>query len=69
MSSIRDPGRVAGVWYLLLILIGPLRLIYIPGRRGCSDGKVFTFSSPARWGELAFMLRLVIKGATTAPPA
>jgi uncharacterized protein DUF4386 len=32
MSAIRDPGRVAGVWYLLLILIGPLRLIYIPGK-------------------------------------
>jgi hypothetical protein len=30
MSSIRNPGRVAGFWYLLLSLIGPLRLIYIP---------------------------------------
>src|SRR5712692_6783601 len=30
MSSTRNPGRVAGLWYLLLILIGPLRLIYIP---------------------------------------
>lgn len=30
MSSIRNPGRVAGFWYLLLVLIGPLRLIYIP---------------------------------------
>jgi uncharacterized protein DUF4386 len=29
-SSNRNPGRVAGLWYLLLILIGPLRLIYIP---------------------------------------
>jgi Domain of unknown function (DUF4386) len=25
-----DPGRVAGLWYLFLVLIGPLRLIYIP---------------------------------------
>jgi hypothetical protein len=32
MSSSRNPGRVAGFWYLLLILIGPLRLIYIPSR-------------------------------------
>src|SRR3982074_738103 len=32
MSSIRNPGRVAGFWYLLLILIGPLRLIYIPSK-------------------------------------
>jgi hypothetical protein len=27
-----NPGRVAGFWYLLLILIGPLRLIYIPNK-------------------------------------
>jgi hypothetical protein len=26
----RNPGRVAGFWYLLLVLLGPLRLIYIP---------------------------------------
>jgi len=30
MPVIRNPGRVAGVWYLLLVFIGPLRLIYIP---------------------------------------
>jgi uncharacterized protein DUF4386 len=30
MNSTRNPGRVAGVWYLLLVLAGPLRLIYIP---------------------------------------
>jgi hypothetical protein len=29
MSSTYNPGRVAGFWYLLLILIGPLRLIYV----------------------------------------
>jgi Domain of unknown function (DUF4386) len=29
MSSTRNPGRVAGVWYLLLC-VTPLRLIYIP---------------------------------------
>ena len=32
MSSTRNPGRVAGFWYLLLVVIGPLRLIYIPGK-------------------------------------
>jgi hypothetical protein len=32
MSSTRNPGRVAGAWFLLLILIGPLSLIYVPGR-------------------------------------
>jgi hypothetical protein len=32
MNSTRNPGRVAGIWYLLLTLIGPLRLIYIPDK-------------------------------------
>jgi hypothetical protein len=32
MNVIRNPGRVAGFWYLLLCLIGPLRLIYIPSK-------------------------------------
>jgi len=27
-----NPGRVAGLWYLLIVLTGPLRLIYIPGK-------------------------------------
>jgi len=32
MSSPRNPGRVVGYWYLLLVLLGPLRLIYIPSK-------------------------------------
>jgi hypothetical protein len=32
MSAIRNPGRVAGFWYLLLTVVGPLRLIYIPSK-------------------------------------
>ena len=32
MSSTRNPGRVAGLLYLLLIVFGPLRLIYIPSK-------------------------------------
>jgi Domain of unknown function (DUF4386) len=32
MSSTHNPGRVAGFWYLLLCVIGPLRLIYIPSK-------------------------------------
>jgi hypothetical protein len=32
MSSTRNPGRVAGFWYLLLVLAGPIRLIYIPNK-------------------------------------
>ena len=31
MSSTRNPGRVAGLLYLLL-LAGPLRLLYIPSK-------------------------------------
>jgi hypothetical protein len=30
MNSVQNPGRVAGFWYLLLCIVGPLRLIYIP---------------------------------------
>ena len=32
MRATRDPGRVAGLWYLLLVIVGPLRLIYIPSK-------------------------------------
>jgi hypothetical protein len=40
MSTTRNPGRVAGLWYLLLVLLGPLRLIYIPS-------KLFVLEDPA----------------------
>ncbi len=32
MSSSNNPGRVAGFLYLLLVLVGPVRLIYIPSK-------------------------------------
>jgi hypothetical protein len=32
MSSTRNPGRAAGFWYLLLVLAGPIRLMYIPSK-------------------------------------
>jgi len=32
MNATHNPGRVAGFWYLLLCLIGPVRLMYIPGK-------------------------------------
>jgi hypothetical protein len=32
MSSARNPGRVAGFWYLLLVVVGLPRLIYIPSK-------------------------------------
>jgi hypothetical protein len=30
MGATANPGRVAALWYLLLVFLGPLRLIYIP---------------------------------------
>jgi Domain of unknown function (DUF4386) len=30
MSSTHNPGRVAGILYLLLVVVAPLRLLYIP---------------------------------------
>jgi hypothetical protein len=32
MTPARNPGRVAGFWYLALTLLGPIRLVYVPGR-------------------------------------
>jgi hypothetical protein len=32
MNPTRNPGRVAGLWYLLLCVLGPLRLMYIPSK-------------------------------------
>ena len=32
MNASRNPGRVAGFWYLLLAILGPLRLMYIPNK-------------------------------------
>jgi len=32
MSAFRNPGRVVGLWYVSLLLFGPLTLIYIPNK-------------------------------------
>jgi hypothetical protein len=32
MRAIRNPGRVVGLWYLSLVLLGPLTLLYIPNK-------------------------------------
>jgi Domain of unknown function (DUF4386) len=56
MSATRNPGRVAGFWYLLLILIGPLRLIYIPSKLFVDRNATATVNNIAaherlfRWG-------------------
>ncbi len=47
MPSIRNPGRIAGLWYLLLILLGPLRLIYIPAKLFVSGDATATVNNIA----------------------
>jgi hypothetical protein len=47
MNSTRNPGRTAGAWYLLLILLGPLRLIYIPTRLFVSGDAAATVANVA----------------------
>ena len=47
MSSARNPGRVAGLWYLFLIIIGPLRLIYIPSKLFVDGNAAATVSNIA----------------------
>ena len=47
MRSTHNPGRVAGFWYLLLIVIGPLRLIYIPSRLFVDGNAAATVSNIA----------------------
>src|SRR5437879_4415075 len=42
MSWARNPGRVVGFWYLLLVLGGPLRLIYIPNKLFVHDNAAAT---------------------------
>ena len=32
MRGLRNPGRVVGLWYLTLVLTGPLTLLYIPDK-------------------------------------
>jgi hypothetical protein len=47
MISTRNPGRVAGLWYLLLVFIGPLRLMYIPNKLFDDDSPATTVSNIA----------------------
>src|SRR5437667_9639558 len=58
MSSTRNPGRVAGLWYLLLVLIGPLRLIYIPSKLFVSGNAAATVNNIAAH-QLLFRLGIV----------
>ncbi|HEV2297919.1 MAG TPA: DUF4386 domain-containing protein [Candidatus Acidoferrales bacterium] len=47
MTSARNPGRVAGLWYLLLVVLGPLRLVYIPNKLFVSGNAAATVSNIA----------------------
>ena len=66
MSSTRNPGRVAGLWYLLLILIGPLFLIYIPsklfveGNAAATVNNIAAHQSLFRFGVVAELAGAII---------
>ncbi len=47
MSSTHNPGRVAGFWYLLLVVVQPLSLIYIPGKLFVPDNASATVNNIA----------------------
>ena len=47
MSSTKNPGRVAGLYYLLLIAMGPLFLIYIPDKLYVKGNAAATVSNIA----------------------
>ncbi len=42
-----NPGRVAGLYYLVIVLIGPLRLIYIPSKLFVKDNATATVNNIA----------------------
>ena len=47
MSSTHNPGRVAGFWYLLLVVVQPLSLIYIPSKLFVPDNASATVNNIA----------------------
>jgi hypothetical protein len=64
MTSPRNPGRVAGLWYLLLVLIGPLRLMYIPNKLFVHGNAAATASNiEAHEGLLRFGIAVDLVGA------
>jgi hypothetical protein len=66
MSSTRNPGRVAGLWYLLLCVLGPLRLIYIPsklfvhGNAGATANNIAAHQWLFRFGIVADLVGAVV---------
>jgi hypothetical protein len=45
MRPSRNPGRVAGFWYLVLVFLGPLRLMYIPSKLFVSGNTAATVNN------------------------
>ncbi len=64
--SARNPGRVAGFWYLLLTILGPVRLMYIPNKLFVSGNAAATANNIAaheglfRFGIVADLLCALI---------
>jgi Domain of unknown function (DUF4386) len=61
MRSTRNPGRVAGLWYLLLTLLGPIRLMYIPSKLFVSGDAAATVANLAAHERL-FRLGVATEG-------
>jgi hypothetical protein len=57
-ASITNPGRIAGLWYLLLCVLGPLRLMYIPSKLFVHGNAAATASNIAAH-QLLFRLGIV----------
>jgi Domain of unknown function (DUF4386) len=58
MSLTKNPGRVAGILYLLLVVAAPLRLIYIPSKLFVRDNATATSANIAAH-ETLFRLGIV----------
>ena len=62
MNLTRNPGRVAGLWYLLLVLLGPLRLMYIPDKLFVGGNPAATVNNIAANEEL-FRIGIAVRPA------
>jgi hypothetical protein len=66
MSTTRNPGRVAGLWYLALVLLGPLRLIYIPtkifvhGNAAATAGNIAAHEWLFKFGVVSDLLAAIV---------
>jgi hypothetical protein len=53
---VRNQGRIAGLWYLVMVLVGPIRLLYIPsklfvaGNATATVANIAAHTSLFRWG-------------------